>query len=157
MRFHCPESYIKQHACCLLFLSGVACFCWTDPWDSPVYTIHLFCHFTHVVWMTFWWYFWYDCVCTVSLYIWFFLYHTQVGICMAVVQYSSRGGMGQQLHCVVTVQLYLFRTWSCKRCLVKFVVFATKLKLKISWDSHVMSEHFLYDSSSRVTWGLKIT
>lgn len=72
MRFHCPESSIKQHACCLLFLSVVACFCWTEPWDSPVYTIHSLCHFTHVVWMTFWWYFWYDCVCTVSLYIGFF-------------------------------------------------------------------------------------
>lgn len=67
-----------------------------------------------------------QCLCILD-----FLYHTPVGICVAVGLYSRRGGEEQQLHCVVTVQLCTFLT--CKDvCVVKFVVFATKIKLKIS-------------------------
>lgn len=145
----------------MLLLSGVACFCWTDPWDSLVQCIHPCCHFSRFV---------NDFFCDISdmtacvqcLYIYinifhFFLYHTSVGLCVAVELYSRSGGEEQLLHCY-SATVHNFLPGAVKDVYVfKFVVFATKIKLKISWDSHVMSDHFIYDCSSWVVWGLKIS
>lgn len=125
-----------------------ACCRWTDPWESLVQSIqgaHVFISPILREWL----------FCDISmsvqcLYIdWLiFLYHSQVGICVAVVYCSSREDVGQQLHRVVTVQLYSFLTCSCKKMFLWLnLFFSTKFKLKISWFSHLVSAHFLHDCS----------
>lgn len=72
------------------------------------------------------------CVQCLYIYIYwiFFLYHTSVGLCVAVELYSRSGGEEQQLHCY-SATVHIFLPGAVKNVL-KFVVFATKIKLNIS-------------------------
>lgn len=127
--------------CCMFLLN------WPMRQFSPVYTLtlsFLMCRLNDflvifLIWLR---------VYSVSVY-WLFLYLTPVGICVAV-ELHRRSRAEEQ-------QLAHFLPGAVKDiCVVKSVVFATKIRLKIFWDGYVMSEHFFYDCRSWVIRGLKI-